>query len=305
MPTSTMIPEAPSDITDLLHRALQTFDSPQGASKILSKLPKSSRPKPSVADELLQQEVAAGRLWQYPDVRKKPQFWIQSPVELARICLIRELQGGPRSEKAVVTAIKKKKTLAAVTATDVQRMLSEMLQTSNAYLCPPLVGVKQTKSSPRIVSFFKPDPADYVKDALQKVATTLGASFREVLQSAVSFASRELQELELDNQQRNVSHTAPDVSASASQDERLLEAMRAMNPQIDSGGMVDIATLRKKLDAHMPGEDFDSAVLDAVYRQRLAIHRFDRPDLILPVERDQMLRNEEGHFYNTISLWRN
>lgn len=307
MLSSTMIPNAAAscEIADLLHRALQQFDGPQSASKILGKLPKAIRPKPAVADELLQQEVAAGKLWQYPDVRKKPQFGIQSPVDFARVCLVRELRRGPKSEKAVLKSVTKQKTLATVSAAAVQQMLSEMLQTGEAYICPPLVGVKQTKASPKIVSFFKPDPADYVKDALQKVAATLGASFEDVLKSTVSFASRELQDIELDKQIPNVSRTAADVSASSSQDERLLEAMRTVNPRVDEGDMVDIASLRKELDAHMPGADFDSAVLDAVYRQRFAIHRYDRPELKSPEERDQLLRDDNGFYHNTISLWRN
>ena len=306
---TALVPEVAesSEIAGFLHRALQQFVGPQSTSKILSKLPKASRPKPAVAEDALQQEVVVGRLWQYPDVRKKPQFWIQSPVEFARICLVRELQRGPKSEKAVLKSVTKQKTLAAVSAATVQNMLSEMLRTGEAYVCPPLVGVKQTKSSPKIVSFFKPDPADYVKDALQKVAATLGNSFEDVLKSTLSFASRELQDMELDKQELNVSRPAASVSASASvsQDERLLEAMRTLNPRVDDGDALLISALRKKLDAHMPGKDFDLAVLDAVYRRRFAIHRYDRPNSISDEERGQMVCDEEGHYYNTISLWRN
>lgn len=294
-----------SEIGDLLHRALQQFDGPQSASKILSKLPKASRPKPAVAEDALQQEVVVGRLWRYPDVRKKPQFWIQSPIEFARICLARELQRGPKSEKIVLKSVTKQKTLAAVSAATIQNMLSEMLRTGEAYVCPPLVGAKQTKASPKIVSFFKPDPADYVKDALQKVAATLGNSFEDVLKSTVSFASRELQDIELDKQELNVSRPAASVSGSVSQDERLLEAMRTLNPRVDDGDALLISALRKELDAHMPGKDFDLAVLEAVYRRRFAIHRYDRPNLISDEERGQMVCDEEGHYYNTISLWRN
>lgn len=174
----------------------------------------------------------------------------------------------------------KQKTLADVSAVAVQQMLSEMLRTGEANVCPPLVGVKQTKASPRVVSFFKPDTADYVKDALQKVAATLGTSFKDVLKSAVEFANRELEEIELDKEDRNLSRPATSVSASASQDERLFEAMRTVNPRVDDGDALLISKLRKELDAHMPGKDFDQAVLDAVYRRRFAIHRYDRPNLI-------------------------
>ena len=140
---------------------------------------------------------------------------------------------------------------------------------------------------------------------MQKVAKTLGASFEDVLKSAVSFASRELQDIELDKRQLNISEPVVDVAASVSQDERLLEAMRTVNPRVDDGDAVLISTLRKELDAHMPGSDFDLAVLDAVTRRRFAIHRFDRPNLISDEERRELIRDNEGHFYNTISLWRN
>lgn len=305
MPSSVTIPEPPAhaEIADLLHRALQQFDGPQTAAKILSKLPKASRPKPTVADDVLLQEVAAGSLWQYPDVRKKPQFWIKSPVEFARICLVRALQSGPQSEKAALKSVTKQKTLAAVPTAAIQKMLSDMLKNGEAHVCPPLVGVKRTKTSPTIVSFFKPDPADYVKDALQKVASTLGTTLEDVLKATIEFAGRELKDIKLDRQEPVTAHAA--TVASALQDERLLEAMRAVNPRVDDGDMVLLADLRKKLDAHLPGSDFDHAVLDAVQRRRFAIHRFDRPNLISAEERAQMIHDGEGNYHNTISLWRN
>ncbi len=290
---------------ELLHRALQQFDGPQVTAKILKQLPKASCPDTDVAEELLKQEVAQGKLWQYPDVKKKPQFWTQAPIEFARVCLIRELQGGPKSEADVIKSVSKLKTLASVPAAVVEMMLSEMLQTGEAHVCPPRIGVKQSKAASRMVSFFKPDLSDYLRDALKNVAETLGTPFEDILRSTVSFANLELHEIEADKQDRNSSRSTERVSAAATQDERLLEAMRTVNPRVDQGDMVDIASLRRELDAHLPGSDFDAAVLDAVYRQRFAIHRYDRPQLITPDERALLLRDEEGNFYNTISLWRN
>lgn len=54
MSSPTMIPDAAvsPEIRDLLYRALQQFYGPQSTTKILSKLPRTSRPKPAVADEL-------------------------------------------------------------------------------------------------------------------------------------------------------------------------------------------------------------------------------------------------------------
>jgi hypothetical protein len=221
------------------------------------------------------------------------------------VCLIRELQTGPKPETDIIKSVSKLKTLAAVPATAIERMLSEMLQAGEAHVCPPRFGAKKSKTPSRMVSFFKPDPSDYLRDALQSVAETLGNAFEDILRAAASFARSELQEIEKDKHGRNLSHSTEEVPAAATQDERLLEAMRTVNPRVDQGDMVDIASLRREVDAHLPGTDFDAAVLDAVYRQRLAIHRYDRPQLITPEERALLLRDEEGNFYNTISLWRN
>lgn len=299
---------AQRESVELLHRALRQLDGPQSISIILKQLPKASCPETDVAEELLKQEVEAGRLWRYPDARKKPQFWIQSPTEFARACLIRELQSGPKPETDIIKSVAKLKTLAAVPATAIERMLSEMLQTGEAHVCPPRMGAKKSKTSARLVSFFKPDPSDYLRDAIRSVAETLGSPFEVILRSTISFAQRELQELqelEVEKRDLNVTRPATKIPAAATQDERLLEAMRAVNPRVDDGDALLISSLRKELDAHLPGKDFDLAVLDAVYRRRFAIHRYDRPNMISEDERSQMIRDNEGHYYNTISLWRN
>lgn len=296
---------AQRESVELLHRALRQLDGPQPTSTILKQLSKASCPEADLAEELLKQEVEAGRLWQYPDVKKKPQFWTQSPVEFARACLIRELQSGPKPETDIIKSVAKLKTLATVPATAIERMLSEMLQAGEAHVCPPRKGAKKPKTPSRMMSFFKPDPSDYLRDALKSVAETLGTPLEDILRSTVSFAQRELQELQLEKHDLNVTRAATKIPATATQDERLLEAMRAVNPRVDDGDMVLLADLRKKLDAHLPGSDFDHAVLDAVQRRRFAIHRFDRPNLISAEERAQMIHDGEGNYHNTISLWRN
>lgn len=289
---------------ELLHRALRQFDGPQPTAKILMQIPKAIRPKADVAEELLKQEVEAGRLWQYPDAGKKPLFWRQSPMEFARACLIRELQSGPKLETDILKSVSKLKTLASVPATAIQQTLSEMLQAGEAHVCPPRMGAKKPKTPSKMLSFFKPDPSAYLGDALKSVAETLGTPFEDILRSTVSFAQRELKELELEKRDLDVTRPATSISA-PTQDERLLEAMRAVNPRVDDGDMVLLADLRKKLDAHLPGSDFDHAVLDAVQRRRFAIHRFDRPNLISAEERARMIHDGEGNYHNTISLWRN
>jgi hypothetical protein len=290
---------------ELLYRALQQFDEPQVTAKILKQLPKASCPEADLAEELLKQEVEEGNLWQYPDVKKKPQFWTQSPVEFARTCLIRELQSGPKPETDIIKSVSKLKTLAAVPATAIERMLSEMLQAGEAHVCPLRMGAKKPKSPSRMVSFFKPVYSDYLRDALKSVAETLDSSFEDILRSTVSFAQRELQDLELEKHELDVTRPATSIPATATQDESLLEAMRAVNPRVDDGDALLISALREELKAHIPGKDFDRAVLEAVYRRRFAIHRYDRPNLISEDERSQMIRDDEGHYYNTISLWRN
>ncbi len=297
-PESGAAESAAAETADMLSRVLEQSDGPQSVSQILAGLPGSVRPRPAVAEELLRREVSAGRLWRYPDVRRKPQYWNRPQPEFARLCLLRKLQEGRQPVTEVLKSVTRRKALTGVSADRIRQLLEQMIESGAAHVWPPFPGHRQTKRSPRIISCFPPDPGVYLRDAFLKIAEVLGRSREEILRSAAAVAEYELRELAIER-------SLPGVQPGAAQDERLLEGMRSLNPRVDDGDMVLIRDLRRELDAHMPGADFDAAVLDAVYRRRLAIHRFDRPNLITAAERSLMIRDNDGHFYNTISLWRN
>lgn len=296
------------ETAELLLRVLSQSDSPISVAQVLKLIPKSVKIKPDVCEQILLHEAAQKRIFEYPKVRNKPQFAVRSPEEFARVLILRKLGGCALTQTEALKAVSGK-AFEGLTKRDREQIFSNLIAEEFVFECPQFIG--ERKSTRPKYSSRQPDPAEYLKDAIRKVAATLGLTPDEAFKSALICAERELRELEDDrvgdhqpvgDHQSLVAEPATDTAA---QDERLLEAMRMINPKVDSGDMVDITHLRKELDAHMPGSDFDQAVLDAVYRRRFAIHRFDRPDLISVEQRALLLRDEQGQYYNTISLWRN
>ncbi len=295
---------AAAEIPDLLQRALREIDKPSSASAILKQLKGVVRIRPEDAEAALQDEVREGRLWEFPLMRGQKQYWHQSPVEYARACLAVRLQGSPETRSVILKAIEGK-TFSGLTKAVREQLLDEMIESQKAFEVPPLVGERKPKS-PRIAGY-RPDPSVWLRDAFAKLSKTLNLSESEILKYAQTYIASELSDAAAYHQPSPTEHRAeqPLTGDATSQDERLLEAMRTINPQVDEGDMVLIASLRKELDVHMPGSDFDSAVLDSVRRRRFAIHRYDRPNMISEEERARMIRDDDGNFYNTISLWRN
>ena len=82
----------------------------------------------------------------------------------------------------------------------------------------------------------------------------------------------------------------------------LLAAAMAINPRFGRGDLVEIPELRKHLATALPGSSFDKAVEAAVKPGRFAVHRFDRPGLLKPSERAELLQIGK-HFHNAVSLW--
>jgi hypothetical protein len=312
MNNSALLPEADvsnemtKEVTELLRRIVAHSTLPLSAAQIAKSLPKSSRLRPEAVETLLEQEVSRGSLFAFPKIRNKAQYWIKPPLELARQFLLRKLQSATLTRTEALKAIAGK-AFEDISRTSRDQIFADLHKEGIIHECPPFVGDR--KSTRPKYSGHRPDPGDYIRDAIRKVAVTLSLPPEDVFKAAVDCASRELREIELDRSEMTVqavAEPAQDLRQQASvQDERLLEAMRTINPRCDCGDMVDIVRLRKELDAHMPGVDFDQAVLDAVYRRRVAVHRYDRPELIPAAQRAQLLRDEQGQYYNTISLWRN
>lgn len=318
-----------TELVELMRRVLQLTDGPRSVAQIVRDMPKSLRVRPEVAESLLVQEVTAGRLYEYPKIRNKAQFWFRSPLEFARSLILSKLQGAPVTRTDALKIIKGK-AFEGLSKQVREQLFDELLQAGALYQHPPFIGTGRAPK-PKFGSR-RPAPSDYLCDAIRKVALVLGLSERDALEAAVLCAHQELRllepelqpELELQqNSQSGLPNAAeadlsptletppvpepPETAGRTVPDpqELLMSAMRQVNPRVESGDMVDIIALRTSLASALPGGAFDAALLKAAEQRTLAVHRYDRPGLLQPAERDQLLQDEQGQFYNTVSLWRN
>jgi hypothetical protein len=286
-------------------------------------MPKSLRVRPEVAESLLGEEVTAGRLYEYPKIRNKAQFWVRSPLEFARSLILSKLQGAPVTRTDALKVIKGK-AFDGLSKQVREQLFDELFREGALYQHPPFIGAGRAPK-PKFGSR-RPAPSDYLRDAIRKVAVVLGLSERDALEAAVLCAHQELRllepELQQDSQAGLPGAAEPELSpmheqlpvlepsestteAAPDPQELLMSAMRQVNPRVESGDMVDIIALRSSLASALPGAAFDTALLKAAAQRTLAVHRYDRPGLLQPAERDQLLQDEQGQFYNTVSLWRN
>ena len=332
-----------NELIELMRRVLQLSDGPRSVAQIVRDLPKSLRVRPEVAESLLVEEVAAGRLYEYPKVRNKTQFWVRSPLEFARSLILSKLQAAPVTRTDALKVIKGK-AFEGLSKSVRDQLFDELLQEGALSRHPPFIGTGRAPK-PKFGSR-RPAPADYLRDAIRKVAGVLELSERDALEAAVLCAQQELRLLEPEpqsileaeaesdvkrppeserkNDLQSVPSSAPEpdllptvetLSVPGPPDttnepvtdpqQLLMAAMRQVNPRVESGDMVDIIALRASLASALPGAAFDAALLKAAAQRTLAVHRYDRPGLLQPAERDQLLQDEQGLFYNTVSLWRN
>jgi hypothetical protein len=324
-----------TELVELMRRVLQLSDGPRSVAQIVRDMPKSLRVRPEVAESLLVEEVTAGRLYEYPKIRNKAQFWFRSPLEFARSLILSKLQGAPVTRTDALKVIKGK-AFEGLPKQVREQLFDDLLREGALYQHPPFIGTGRAPK-PKFGSR-SPAPSDYLRDAIRKVAEVLGLSERDALEAAVLCAHQELRllepevqtdlelqpelELQQNSQSGLPSASEPDLSPMLEtrpvpgppetttetvpdSQELLMSAMRQVNPRVESGDMVDIIALRSSLASDLPGAAFDAALLKAAAQRTLAVHRYDRPGLLQPAERDQLLQDEQGQFYNTVSLWRN
>ena len=84
----------------------------------------------------------------------------------------------------------------------------------------------------------------------------------------------------------------------------LLDAIRDINPRAATGDLIRIAELRQRLEWQMERPVFDRELLDLAARKRIALHPFDRAATLTESEREFLLSDGAGKWFNAVSLWR-
>jgi hypothetical protein len=85
-------------------------------------------------------------------------------------------------------------------------------------------------------------------------------------------------------------------------DALILKGMRDLDPAVQTGASVLLRDLRRHMPAEYRQHDtFDAAVIRLAEQGRVVLHRHDYPAMLTDVELDELVRDESGTYFTSIS----
>ena len=97
---------------------------------------------------------------------------------------------------------------------------------------------------------------------------------------------------------------SPEAEAERLAVEEMLQAMRDINPRVDTGDVVSIPELRSRLAFRFDKAEFDRCLLDLAEQWRVTLHFFNQAAALSESERLPLVEDEQGQCYNVVSLRR-
>lgn len=332
---TAVLPAAnPAETLAMVREILVRSDEPLGLKAVAQQMPAAARPALESLTEIVREAVRAGQLFEFPELRGQPTFWDRAAAAFAALRLKRLLQSGPRTKSEVLGAVSSLRLLNGLAKSSLETVLNELLSTRAIQKLPPYVGARTP-----LLSLEPARSPDYLRNAFEKVAAKLGLSSAQLVNDLTSMTrdlAAELLAAAPPDMTEPVAKTISEPAASSENDlpvtgeiaaennvldapiptaaecpaaepvgdldTRLIQGALEINPRVAHGDMVLVAELRGMFDFKIDKTAFDKALLRLAGQRRIALHRFDRPWLISETERDQLVRDDEGHFYNTLSF---
>ncbi len=333
--TAVVLPAAnPAETLAIVREILARSAEPLGLKAVAQQMPAAARPAPEPLAEVVQEAVRAGQLFEYPALRGQATFWDRAAADYATLRLRRLLQSGPRTKSELLGAVRGLKLLDGFPKAALERALDDLLSTKVIQKLPSFVGARTP-----LLSLEPARSPDYLRNAFEKVAAKLGLSSAQLvndLSAVTRDLAAELPESVPSERARTVEERGnaplaaaendlpvsgeiaadeaihdetipaaadkPGVEPGGDLDTRLIQGALEINPRVAHGDMVLVAELRGRFDFQADKDEFDKALLRLAGQRRIALHRFDRPWLISEAERDQLVRDDEDYFYNTLSF---
>ncbi|MFV0443480.1 MAG: hypothetical protein ACK5Q5_07910 [Planctomycetaceae bacterium] len=287
--SDTLVADAVLVSGEHVRAALASTNKPQTVTWITRQLPKPLRKATIEIEAAIQGEVAAGRLWEHPPQRGQRRYFTRSLDALATAELERKLsaaKGGLLPESGVLTALKK-----FVGVDRGRQLLQQLLDQHQLYRHPAVTG-KTIRYASRPI-----DPRDYLAapvakldQDLQKLSQKLGLPATDLKAALMALILPE--------------STA--ASAAAVTDDEVLQALRDINPRVDTGDVVSLPELRSRLAFRFDTkQNFDRCLLGLAGRWRITLHFYNHAQAMSADERQKYVEDEQGRCYNVVSLRRN
>lgn len=304
-------------------RTLKDAHQPESLNWVLKNVTSSLLPKPAkraaeTVHVLLNSAVESGLIWKYGKADKSL-YWHSPPQDWVQKCFIQRASGSPRSRSELIGSVSKLATVSGlVSKAAVEGILKTLVSSGRIQQHPPYLG-----SRTPLFCTLPVDPKDYLRRVIQQLSDKLQVNQNDLTALAAQLPAEEQNhhlpavettlvppsdttpaELRSGTERQLDGNTTAISSTSALTDSQLiLQAMHEINPQVVSGGVVALSELRKRLDFHLDKAAFDRAVLDLA-RTEIAIHRDDYAGLKSSTEREALVQDDQGKYYNVVSLRR-
>jgi hypothetical protein len=277
------MPAAPqSDLQANVLKALAGSVAPLAPSAIAKALPVGGRPQANVLKGLLAQMAGAGLLVRIPGKTEK---YVAAPIEdWARAALLALLAAGPQTEA------KLKQTLTKGYEHLLGDLTASLLVGGKVFRHPPVTAGGKPK-----FALHPADPVAYLAKDLDKLLLTVAKK---------GFAPEAVRDAAL----RHLGATAGAVDAKLGETqgptlagEEILQAMRRLEPRVDTGAAVSISRLRRALEARCDKNTFDAAVVSLAQRGVLELQSHAWPTRLSNEERDALIANGRGGWFDSVA----
>lgn len=307
--TSPIFTQPPSDLASRhLLEAIQSADAPQTISWIVSKLSKpllskSSHDAMEAVDSMLNEMIQAGEIWRFGKP-EKALYWHSPPKVWIQRCLLNRLAGRMKSKSEVLSSINGLATVKDIIPKSlVEGTFKELLAEGRILKHPSHIGGRTA-----FFSIHPTDPTDYLSRVIEQLVKKLNVSESELAAAAAKliFDAPPKPHADISTTSEALHSEAEKATPSNLEaGEYILQAMRDVNPAVETGDVVLIRELRERLDISLEKPLFDQAILDLSARGIIALHRDDFVGTYTSAQRELLVSDGHGKFYSVASLRRN
>lgn len=311
----TAVADETRELTEVVLETLRRSASPLSPSQIEQQLGKRFRRPRAELETLLASLVETGSVSRFSRLRGSWRFWTQPIEEYIDAELRRVMADRPKTRSDVLKAVKKR--LEGVSEDRIGERIRELAKAGVLQEWPTVLGGRSRLFSARQV-----EPDFYVGDALSKLIEKLskaGLSSQAVLEAARTEIERQVTRqtgipadepasIPSDEPKPSDDSAGPQTEAadfSTPLEELILERMPVVEPRAREGGLVPLADLRRCLDfQHTAKGDFDEAVLNLAREWKVSLSRHPHVAGLTEDERNDLVADGEGNFYNGIAFRR-
>jgi len=281
--TDNAAPALRSIAIEVLIRSLEQSTGPITARQLRDRLTGPYKLPLETIEQILVEQVAGTKVYSYPGAGRagKARYWTQGLEQLARESTLRLLADKSLTLSEIVRRLRVP--LRGMSEEAVRRLIGQLARTGELQQWPPVLGSRTGR-----YSVLPPDPAFYLRDAVDKISRKLGVPAASLAVLARQLDSDKLPE---------------SFSDLPGFDGKLLERMVQVKLAAAQGAPLPLRDLWRSLKSEgWEKSTFDRTVLALAASYRITLLKHDFPGMLNPTERAELVVDQQGNHYVGIAL---